>query len=332
MFAFLNDRVLLPFSMLFLRILPVFAILFVGFGAGAVSLFSSTRTAIQVLNRYSLYIAAPLLIFAGMVDPSLSLPLRPGFYLAHVLALMVGLLFVLLCMPVRTLRPHAGTLALAIAYGNITFLGIPVLHRAFGEEALGLAALSSGIHTILAMTVGPALFLLWNQRSADDSWSLKEVGRRLVRQPMVWSPLLGLLARLFGENVQKVLFDYSMVIAVSAGPTAIFMLGLYFWERRETLRHIRMPAVVTVALKLLVLPAVTLGVLVAMRPFFELTPLENVIVLCQSAMPTAITTYSLAEEFDNDRETVATAAILSAVVSLVTLPVVMSAAERWFLV
>src|SRR5690625_4612536 len=94
--------------MLFLRILPVFAILFVGFGAGAVSLFSSTRTAIQVLNRYSLYIAAPLLIFAGMVDPSLSLPLRPGFYLAHVLALMVGLLFVLLCMPVRTLRPHAG--------------------------------------------------------------------------------------------------------------------------------------------------------------------------------------------------------------------------------
>lgn len=317
--------------MLFLRILPIFAILFVGYAAGAVSLFSSTRNAINVLNRYSLYIAAPLLIFAGMVDPSLSLPLRPGFYLAHVFALALGLVFVLLCMPVRALRPHAGTLALAIAYGNITFLGIPVLHRAFGEEALGLAALSSGIHTLLAMTIGPALFLLWNQRDSGDVLRGRDVLQRLVRQPMVWAPIIGLFARGLGEQAQGVLFDYSMVIAVSAGPTAIFMLGLYFWERRQTLRHLRMPAVVTVMLKLLVLPMVTFVVLLAMRPVFTLTPLESTVILCQSAMPTAITTYSLAEEFDNDRETVATAAILSAVVSLATLPLVMSGAERLFL-
>ena len=317
--------------MLFLRILPIFAILFVGYAAGAVSLFSSTRQAINVLNRYSLYIAAPLLIFAGMVDPSLSLPLRPGFYLAHVFALALGLVFVLLCMPVRRLRTPAGTLALAIAYGNITFLGIPVLHRAFGEEALGLAALSSGIHTVLAMSIGPALFLLWNQRDSGEVLRGRDVLHRLVRQPMVWAPIVGLLARGLGVQAQGVLFDYSMVIAVSAGPTAIFMLGLYFWERRKTLKHVRLPSVVTVALKLLVLPMVTFVVLLAMRPVFTLTPMESAVILCQSAMPTAITTYSLAEEFDNDRETVATAAILSAVVSLITLPLVMSGAERLFL-
>lgn len=317
--------------MLFFRILPIFAILFVGFGAGALSLFSSTRDAIRVLNRYSLYIAAPLLIFAGMVDPALSLPLRPGFYLAHVFALAFGLVFVLLLMPVRALRPHAGTLALAVAYGNITFLGIPVLHRAFGEEALGLAALSSGIHTILAMSIGPALFLLWNQRDSKQALGGGAVFGRLIRQPLVWAPILGVIARVFGPSVQQVMFDYAMVIGVSAGPAAIFMLGLYFWEQRETLGRIRVPAVAAVTLKLLVLPVVTLGVLLALRPFFEITPLESTIILCQSAMPTAITTYSLAEEFDNDRETVATAAILSAVVSIGTLPLVMSAAETLFL-
>lgn len=317
--------------MLFLRILPIFAILFVGFGAGALSLFSSTRDAIRVLNRYSLYIAAPLLIFAGMVDPALSLPLRPGFYLAHVLALAFGLVFVVLLMPMGALRPHAGTLALAVAYGNITFLGIPVLHRAFGEEALGLAALSSGIHTILAMSIGPALFLLWNQRDSKQALGGGVVFRRLIRQPLVWAPILGVLARVFGPSSQQVMFDYSMVIGISAGPTAIFMLGLYFWERRDTLARTRLPAVAAVTLKLLVLPVVTFVVLLALRPFFEITPLESTIILCQSAMPTAITTYSLAEEFDNDRETVATAAILSAAVSIGTLPLVMSAAETLFL-
>lgn len=317
--------------MLFFRILPIFAILFVGFGAGAFSLFSSTRDAIRVLNRYSLYVAAPLLIFAGMVDPALSLPLRPGFYLAHVIALLIGVVCVVLLMPVRSLRPHAGTLALAVAYGNITFLGIPVLHRAFGEEALGLASLSSGIHTILAMSIGPALFLLWNQHDEKRSLSMGTVMGRLVRQPLVWAPIVGVCARVFGAPVQQVLFDYAMVIGISAGPTAIFMLGLYFWERRDTLRVIRFPAVATVMLKLLVLPMITVGVLLALRPFFEITPLESTIVLCQSAMPTAITTYSLAEEFDNDRETVATAAILSALAALLTLPLVMSAAEWLFL-
>jgi len=317
--------------MLFFRILPVFAILFVGYAAGAIQLFPSTRNAIAVLNRFSLYIAAPLLIFAGMVDPSLDLPLRPGFYLAHVLALLVGLLVVLLLKQTARLRPHAGTLALAVAYGNITFLGIPVLHRAFGDGALGLAALSSGVHTLLAMTIGPALFLLWNDEGRASSSGGTDVLRRLVRQPLVWAPILGLVMRAFGDTAQAVMFDYAMILGVSAGPVAIFMLGLYVWESRAALKKLRIPAVAAVTLKLLVLPIITAGVLLLLSPYFVLSPMEKAVVLSQSAMPTAITTYSLAEEYNNDRETVASAAILSAILSLLTLPFVMSYAEAWFL-
>lgn len=317
--------------MLFFRILPVFAILFVGYAAGAIQLFPSTRNAIAVLNRFSLYIAAPLLIFAGMVDPSLDLPLRPGFYFAHVLALLVGLLVVLLLKQTARLRPHAGTLALAVAYGNITFLGIPVLHRAFGDGALGLAALSSGVHTLLAMTIGPALFLLWNDEGRASSSGGTDVLRRLVRQPLVWAPILGLVMRAFGDTAQAVMFDYAMILGVSAGPVAIFMLGLYVWESRAALKKLRIPAVAAVTLKLLVLPIITAGVLLLLSPYFVLSPMEKAVVLSQSAMPTAITTYSLAEEYNNDRETVASAAILSAILSLLTLPFVMSYAEAWFL-
>ena len=317
--------------MLFFRILPVFAILFVGYAAGAFRLFPSTRQAIEVLNRMSLYLAAPLLIFAGMVDPALELPLRPGFYVAHVAALAVGLLLVVVLRGVSTLRAHAGTLALAVAYGNITFLGIPVIHRAFGDEALGLAALSSGVHTVLAMTVGPALFLLWNERADEERIGFADVGRRLVRQPLVWAPIVGLAMRVFSDSAQAVMFDYAMIIGVSAGPMAIFMLGLYVWESRSALRRLRFPSVVAVGLKLVMLPIVTLGILLLLRPVLPITALESAVILSQSAMPTAITTYSLAEEYRNDRETVASAAILSAIVALVTLPLVMSLAEHLFL-
>lgn len=317
--------------MLLLRILPVFTILLFGYAAGHLRIFPSVRDAIGVLNRYSLYIAAPLLIFWGMIDPRVEMPNDPGFYLAHVLALAVAMGVVWMFRWSPRLRPHVGSLALCTAYGNITFLGIPVLQRAFGDEALGLAALSSGVHTILAMSVGPALFLLWNASDGEEHLSLSDVGKRLVRQPMVWAPLVGLLARFASVPAREVMSDYASTLGVTAGPVAIFMLGLYVWESRAALKRVKLPAVVAVTLKLLVFPAVTFGVVIALVHVFPLTRLQMLIIVSQAAMPTAITTYSLAEEFANDRETVASAAVLSALVSLVTLPLVMDAAERVFM-
>lgn len=316
--------------MLLLRILPLFVVLLVGFGAGWAGVFPSVKDAIAALNRYTLYIAAPLLIFGGMADPAMELPTELGFYLAHV----VSLVFVVVCVRVAgmsaRLRPHVGTLALCTVYGNITYLGIPLIERALGAHAFGLASLSSGIHSFFAMTLGPALFLMWNEGEDDHRYGVREVRRRLQRQPMVWAPFLGIIAHAFPDGAQGVIVDYALVLGMSAGPVAIFMLGLYVWDRREALRKVQAPALAISVLKLALFPAIAIAIVLALRTSFPLTDMEAMIVATQAAMPVAVTTLSIAEEFKLDQDTVASSAILTSIVSLVTIPLVMSVSARLF--
>lgn len=314
--------------MLVLRILPLFVVLLVGFGAGWAGVFPSVKDAIASLNRYTLYIAAPLLIFGGMASPELVLPSELGFYLAHVVSLALVVVCVRIAGTIPRLRPHMGTLALCTVYGNITYLGIPLIERAFGAQAFGLASLSSGIHSFFAMTLGPALFLMWNGHDENHTYGFREVVERLRKQPMVWAPFAGLVARLLPDGLQGGLVDYTLVLGMSAGPVAIFMLGLYLWERREVLRKVRAPAIAISLLKLAVFPALALAVVLGMRGVFDLTEMEAMIVATQASMPVAVTTWSIAEEFDLDRDTVASAAILTSMLALITIPVVMSIAAQ----
>ena len=317
--------------MLVLRILPLFVVLFVGFGAGWAGIFPSVRDAIAAMNRYTLYIAAPLLIFGGMATPELSLPNRPGFYLAHVVSLALVLLAVWSMSLSRRLRPHIGSIVLCTMYGNITYLGVPLIERAFGVEAFGLASLSSGIHSMFAMTLGPVLFLLWNEGDGERHYGAREVWLRLRRQPMVWAPFAGLAARLLPDGFQGQVVDYALVLGMSAGPVAIFMLGLYLWDRRAEMLRAQAPAFAVAFAKLVVFPVIAVGVVWALRGAFAMTDMEVMIIATQASMPVAVTTYSISEEFDLDQTTVASAAILTSALSLITIPIAMSVASSLFL-
>lgn len=312
--------------MLILRILPLFLVLFVGYGAGWSGVFPSVRDAIAVLNRFTLYIAAPLLIFGGMANPDLVLPRELGFYVAHVLslALMVLVLWSLRLIP--RLRPHVGSIALCTVYGNITYLGIPLLERALGAQAFGLASLSSGVHSIFAMTLGPLLFLMWNENESGKRYGGREIWNRLRVQPMVWAPFIGLLARALPTPVLATVVDYSLVLGMAAGPVAIFMLGLYLWERRHVLRVVQAPSYAIAVAKLVVFPAITMAVVYGLGRVSPLESMESMIVVTQASMPVAVTTYSIAEEFGLDQDTVATGAILTSMISLMTIPVAMTLA------
>ena len=298
-----------------LRILPLFMMMGFGVLAGALGLFRDPREAVTQLNRYVLYVSCPLLILGGLASRDLAMPSDPGFYLLHVLALCGVLVVVRLVGWLPRLREHAGTLALCTVYGNITYLGIPFCERAFGREALGLASLSSGVHTILATMLGTVLFLRWN-RQGPDGLPFREVLLRVSRQPLVWAPVVGLLVRLLPDGTRDFVVDSSLAIGVSAGPVAIFMIGLYIWVNRSVLARVDGLAVTINALKLAAYPVVTFGVAVLLSRWFALSGEQVAIAVSMAAMPVAATTFSISEEFGMDREVVASSILLSSVVSL----------------
>ena len=291
------------------RVLALVAPLLVGALCGGLRLFPKPDLAVAQLNRFALYVAFPALVYGGLADARFALPSAWLFW-----ALVPATLLLALAL-LRTFgRPHAGSLALVVAFGNVAYIGLPVVQQLLGDAATGVGALAVAIHVTLAMVFGPALLLRWS--GGDGSAPPSAV----LRQPLLWAPLAGLLARQLPGDARRLLGAVADPLGDAAAPVARFLLGLYLHTHRAVLRRIDRAALGHVAAKLLLLPALTFAG-VAGGLHAGLLPLrEAQVLLLLAAMPTAITTFAIAERFGVGVNRVTQAIVASTLASALSLP------------
>jgi predicted permease len=279
-----------------------------GFLAGSLRLFREPDRAIDPLNAYALYIAFPALVCGGLASATLELPTTPGFWLVvpAVLAITVGAARIVL-------RSHAATITLMLAFGNVAYLGLPLVERTLGESALPTASLAVAIHVLLAMTIGTFLFYRW-------SGAAQAPLQRVLRQPLLWAPIVGLAARLLPESARPILDALLGPLGRSAGPVALFLLGLYLYAHKDEVRRVDAADLWHALFKLGVLPALTFGLVYALRARGWIEPMEARVLFLLSAMPAAITTFSMARDAGRGEERVSRAIVLTTVVSALTIP------------
>lgn len=329
-----------PFLLALGRAAPFLATAGLGAAAGALGVFRSNTddeqelraagptalregdgvAAMRVLNRYALYVAFPALIFAELTNPALTLPSGPNFYVTHAaaFALQLAVLAALASVAGRVLgRPGVapGPVMLTGAYGNIAYLGIPFCAAVLGDGAAGIAALSASLHVTLGVGFGPWLLVA---KSDNGGGALMVSLRRIARLPLVWAPLVAVTCRWLPEPVIDPLRATVSPVGASAGPVAMFMLGLYL--HAEPWRGVWTDGALwgVAAAKLCVYPAV-FAVLVVW--IFPVGVMEQNVMILQAGMPTALTTFALASELGTGQCTAAGAIVLTTLLSLVTLPI-----------
>lgn len=285
----------------------------VGFGLGRWRFFGAAGSgaAIDVLHRVSLHVAFPALVVVSLGAPSRA---RHGvaFFALVPLALGLSLAFVRLLAPVAI----RGSVALVVAFGNTAYLGLPFVGAVLGAEALPSAALAVAVHVALAMTLGPTLLLRWSGRATGQV-----LVDKLARQPLVWSPLVGLGLRFAPEVARAPISAVLAPLGATAAPLSMLLLGLYLEVHRRDLRATRAVAVHVLA-RLALAPLVTLALALAARAGGLLVTDEVRVLTLLSAMPTAITTFSIALEHRQGEADVAAAIVASTLAALVTLPLV----------
>jgi len=273
-------------------------------------LFPDPEAALDVLNRYALYVAFPLLVILGLTGESFSAPTNVGFWVATPLSFALTLALVWLTS--RT-RPVAGTVALTAVFGNTAYLGLPVLVQILGDEIVGLASLGVSFFVFFSLVSGPALLIRWSDGEGAAQGS---VVRKLVRQPLLWAPLLGGASRLLPAEGLAGLRPVLGPVGHSAAPVALFMLGMYLYLHRQAVRQITPTLMAHVGFKMGVLPVV-MG---AVGHLLGLPHDQWVVLTVLAAMPVAITTFSIAREFDVGQERVAQAIVASTLLSVATIP------------
>lgn len=283
----------------------------IGAIASRLRAFDDPGSAIDVMNRVALHVAFPALVIASLADPATSIDHGPVFLALVPLALAIAL--VITRVAIRS--EHAGTVALVIAFGNTAYLGLPFVGAVLGRDALATAAVAVAIHVALAMTVGPALLLRWGGGRGDAARIA-----RLARSPLVWSPLIGIALRALPPGPLSIVRSILEPLGGMAAPLSMILLGVYLHVHRRRLAADRAVAIHAGA-RLLLAPAVTIGLVVLARALRTITLEEARVLVILSAMPAAITTFAIALEHRIGAERIAAAIVASTLASALTLPI-----------
>ena len=285
---------------------------------GFLKIYKSPSNAIAILNTYALYLAFPALIFAGVADSGLGLSPVIGFVTLVPFAFLI--VFIMLLKSFQILSDiEAGVAGLGSTFGNIAYLGIPICASIIGSDVVGLASYVAALHLIVGLSVGPGL-LLWGSNSSNNRLDI--ILKKLMRQPLLWASIMGFCAQIFPRIWIKQIIPPVAWIGQSAGPVAVFIIGLYLWTKWRSILHFDRADWILLALKLFVLPAFTWVGLAWASGMGWLDSRSANVVLLQSSMPIAITTFAITEAYGVGQEKITRGIVATTGLFLLLLPLI----------
>ncbi len=291
-------------------ILPLFLAVLAGL------FFSRTKSFkkewIDVLNDYALWIGFPALILVALFK--LDVPLAEYIDLAAWNSAYI-VLCMLLAFPVAKLfrlsTDTLRTLILAFSFGNVSYLGIPVLMNVYGTGILAESTLLSAVYLFWLFTLGIILVEVLGEHDVNPLVVVKN----LLQNPLLIAVLLGLLVSILKIEVPEILVKGLDLFATSVTAVVLFSLGLFlgthpFGKLKEWLPV----AAFSIAI-LLVLPLVFYGVV---RFFFVSFNVRSSIL--EAAMPMGLTPYVLSVKYKLNATFASKVVVLSTILSVLTLP------------
>lgn len=303
---------------IFLKTLPFFALIGLGYWAGYTRFFTAEATA--YLTRFVFYFALSAMIFSFTSNLTLSdvwdTNLVLGYLAGTVAVYLIATVFALLRR--QSLEVSAVEAQCAVI-GNVGFLGIPMLTLLLGDAAIGPVVMI--VSTDLIVFSGLIVILITLSREGRLTLNtFRTVGLGLISNPMIVSVVLGLTWAALELPVPAPMNDFLTILGAAATPGALFAIGASLAgksaERLQT-------ALWLTFCKLGLHPLmVAIGVLW----LFPVDSYTATVVISAAALPVAGNVYILAQHYGVAPQRVSTAILVSTVFSIVTV----SAVIAWF--
>jgi hypothetical protein len=306
-------------SDLFSSVLPIFLLILLG----ALCRMLAPRAAAweHGLNQYGMYIAFPALIIDGMLKVRGELVIDSEIYLLNtaILLILIAIPFVITRL-LKTEASLANTYIICIFFGNIGYLGFPVISRLLGADSANFPptmletslALHLSLYNILLFTIG--LFILEHARGKN---SFKGIGRAVSTHPLLLSVVAGVVIALGNISLPGAVEEMVSLVSQSATAVVLFALGLFLPDVRfekRTLGHVA--ALTFIGLIVVPLVFILAGAIFEPQKEFHVSILEG-------AMPLAVTPFVLAASYPLRRAIIAGAILISTALSVFTVPLIL---------
>ncbi|WP_210092949.1 AEC family transporter [Ruegeria sp. HKCCSP346] len=301
---------------IFLRTLPFFAIIGLGFWAGRTRFFTAEATA--YLTKFVFFFALSAMLFRFAA----TLPFAEIFNARLILGYLLGTMTVyVLASAIAWLRgldiPTAAVEAQCAAIGNVGFLGLPMLSLLFSEAAIGPVML---VLTVDLVVFSSLIVILINggRDGKLTPTTFKLIGMGLVRNPMIVSISAGLIWSSLQLPVPEPLGDFLIILGGAATPGALFAIGASLADKSA--ERVQIAAWLSFC-KLAIHPAC---VAVALLWLIPIDTFPATVAISAAALPVAGNVYMLAAHYGIAPHRASAAILLSTIVSILTVPMVIA--------
>ncbi|PID70514.1 hypothetical protein CSB37_02390 [bacterium DOLZORAL124_38_8] len=295
-------------------IIPLFLLVLLGFILKKRNIGKTWST---VFNEYVVNIAFPFLIFYSLNKYPFSwnefLPLITANS-----ALIVGL-FMLTIIINRIFNfdtQKYKTLFICIAFGNIAFLGMPIVTELYGPQITTEASIITAIYLFWIFSIG--ILFLEHQQKKNTASSWKKIFQNLVHNPTLLAIAIGITTSTMNLKIPDFIQNSLSMISASATPMILISIGLFIgtsdFKKISHWKEVILFSIFTT----LITPLILFGIL----SLIDIPHMAFNSSVIQAAMPLAITPFALADQYKLDKSFISNSIILSTVLSILTIPLV----------
>ncbi len=269
---------------------------------------------VRTLNRVSLYILSPCLLFATLLRTEVTggQAIRLSLLMVVVVASMSVFAYII-AHAMRLSTAQRSGFMLATTFMNSGNYGLPATRFAFGEIGFQYAVIGYLTQAFLSQTF--AVYVA-SMGGGDRRAALQQI----LRMPMLYAALLAIALRSFGVRLDENdgfiavgLYRGVRMLADATVPFLLLILGMQL-RRRKPLGSFG-PLGTATALRLVASVPIALAVAYVLG----LSDLPLRVGVVQAAMPTAVNTTILALEFDTWPQFVSDVVVATTLGSLLTL-------------
>jgi malonate transporter len=300
---------------IFLKILPFFAVIALGYLAVRTRFFSEEATV--YLTRFVFYFALSAMLFGFAANLDVAAIFSWPFVFAYLLGTsLIWLLVAAVALWRGTNREEAVFEAHTGVIGNVGFLGIPMLALLLGPQAVGPVLLVLAVDLIVFSSIlTMAITGLRAGRVSMQTFGILALG--LAKNPMIGSVVLGILWGATGLALPVPVNEFMTLLGAAATPCALFAIGASLAGRSA--ERLEVAAWLSTA-KLVLHPIAVAGACW----LFGVSGYNAGVMVAAAALPVAGNVFILAQHYRVAPQRVSTAILLSTAASVLTVTAVIA--------
>ncbi len=289
----------------------ILIIIFLGYFSKRINLLKAND--VGVLNKIVIHLAMPSLVFYSLYNTDFTLISKLGIlpFVNIFVSLICALIVYLLLSFLKVDKNKKWSMIIVSAMANTGFFGYPLILGVFGNNGL-IRAIFYDIGTTLLFIIFNILFIL------RFNGQFKDLVKKILTFPLLWAVILGLLFNYLNIPLDSTILNSLNYLKSLTIPLIMLSLGLSI--EFKGIRNNGNAVLFTSFIKLVIAPIIAIVLL----NFLNLNNFEGQISIIEAAMPPAMLTLALAVNYDLDFHLTSDCIFFDMLISLVTLPIIMS--------